>query len=229
MSEVHDHLPERSDISKTITGSLDRQKLWESIGKPISPQYMTEADMNQHYRGRFSCINKFVLLEAQHALKFIGCPSCVKEKSHGEITVTRFHILVQDDPMTTFKALARCFCWNCAFEEYWPLSYDPRPQAAFAGEKNDEEYVKKTFAPQQPSRLLGGPLNRGLGNALGAMGQQSRGIGLNPLGAATRDEYEALQNMYRQAIKKHPPLAGDATDEVRQSIMQKIRDAMSGR
>ncbi len=107
-----------------------RQKLWESIGMPQSPLYMREEDMNRDYRGRISFCLEQVAEEAQRALKFVGCPNCVVEKNYGEIAMTRLHIRIIDDVMTVFRAMARGFCYNCGYEEYWPLHHDPRPQQA---------------------------------------------------------------------------------------------------
>lgn len=121
--------------------ALERQRMWESIGMPMSPMYMSEEQMDRDFRGRFSCVNADVLREAQQALKFVACPDCVVTKNHGEITVTRFHIRVTDDIMTTFKAMARCFCYNCGHEEYWPLQRDPRAHAGDT-ERSLEELLK---------------------------------------------------------------------------------------
>ena len=195
--------------------ALSRQKLWEAIGAPISPNYMTEAVMDRDFRGRFSCINKDVLDEAQRALKFIACPKCVIEKSYGEISVTRLWIGVQDDVMTVFKAMARCFCYNCAHEEYWPLSHDPR-------KRDDEreaymkecEYAMKMQQAQIRNQQAMQNRPPGIGDSLlGGLGNQ----GLGALGSILPDEMQALQNVYRGLDK-----AGIPKNEIEKIIKRRM-------
>ncbi len=203
--------------------ALGRQKLWEELGMFESPKFMTEEIMNRDYRGRFTCINKDVLREAQQALKFIACPGCVIEKSYGEITVTRFHIRVQDDVMTVFKAMARCFCYNCAHEEYWPLSRDPRTRAQdeerYAYEK---EMMHRQLMQQQARNAAmqhSPPLGLGVAGAglLGSVGGLGANPVSNPLNAMRPDEMAALQRLY----------TGMPMDEHRkQTILENIRKKM---
>lgn len=207
--------------------ALDRQKLWETIGMPQSPKFMTEEIMNRDFRGRFCCINRDVLKEAQHALKFVACPRCVIEKPYGEIAVTRFHILVQDDVMTVFAAMARCFCYNCAHEEFWPLSRDPR---TINQQKMDEERyqyeremkMRQLQAQRNAASQSYPPMARGigggalgasspglLGGAGGVAGGSAMGMGQNaasnPFNSMHPDEMEALQRIYADTIKDHSP------------------------
>lgn len=198
-------------VNSTIAGSVERQNLWQSVGMPISPPYMTEEEMNRHYRGRFSCINAQLLREAQLVMKFVACPACVKAKSYGEIAVTRLHITVIDDPMTTFKALGRCFCFNCAHEEFWPLRVDPRPSSNENAEFHQAMAQaqaslnsQRSLANQAMGQLgnlgaaIGGGMaggQAGLGSAIGQM------LGGQPIPGASQAEREALQRIYNQAMQ----------------------------
>lgn len=197
--------------------AVQRQEVWEMIGMPMSPMYMSEETMNREYRGRFSCVNADVLREAQQALKFIACPKCVVHKDYGEITVTRLHIRVQDDIMNVFKAMARCFCYNCAHEEYWPLQRDPR-----ATDTSSEAYIQEMLRQRQDALRarypppfggvpsLGGVMGIGDASLLGGIGNNYGAMGQNRFAGMqmTDEEREALHRQYQKMASQagSPPL-----------------------
>lgn len=178
--------------------AVKRQQLWEGVGMPMSPMYMSEADLIGTYRNRMIATSEKVLDEMQRALRFVACPACteVRDRDFGIIAVTRLHIHVQDDVMTVFKAMARCFCFNCGFEEYWPLQRDPRAQPGDA-ERNIQELLRRNYGKSYAYGAGGGGaggLAGGLGNALG-------GAGLSGM-MMTTDERAALMRAYNQYQKE---------------------------
>jgi hypothetical protein len=215
----------RADGTVLDEAATKRQEIWESIGMPMSPMYMEQAEMDRTYRGRLTCVNRSVLEEAQRALKFIGCPKCVIERDYGEITVTRFHTRVQDDVMTVFKAMARNFCFNCGYEEYWPLSRDPR-----ARPDDSEKHIQDLLRQQYMGLPNSPPFANGPG--LGGL----TGMGINPLlgGAVaggnplrmTASEQAALMREYQRQVaqKVSPPTRPRTATEVQQ--MQEAYERM---
>lgn len=219
MTEQPVTLPSIYKSTTLDEAAAKRQKIWEDIGMPMSPMYMEQAEMDRTYRGRFTCINREVLEEAQRAMRFVACPNCVVERNHGEITVTRFHTRVQDDVMTVFAAMARNFCFNCGHEEFWPLGRDPRVQSG------QSESTISELLRQQYGSLMGRQNQAGIQQGIGIAK-----MGGPPIGGMMEDEHLALLRSYqKQAAAEMAKITGmkPPRNMTATEIQQRISHAMS--
>jgi hypothetical protein len=150
--------------TKRAEESRKRQKFWEGIGRPMSAKYAPSSEFDHDYHGTVSVADRRDLIEAQQHLKFIAYPQCQKDSTHGRIVVARLHIMIQDDIMTVFPAIARCLCYRCGFEELWPLDVDPRNTA---NRYDQEMYIHRNMlADAKNSALAGMANNVGLGSQM---------------------------------------------------------------
>src|SRR6478736_5271052 len=93
-----------------------RHKLWGDMNCPVAEAAIPEKEFEKRFLERY-CITQVTVQQTgalehiQRQLKRVFCPACV---------------IVDDEPMTTFAALALFKCFGCSFEEYHPLASDPR-------------------------------------------------------------------------------------------------------
>lgn len=194
--------PRRKELEKS---AADRFDIWTRCGAPFETgvdgsKYKTKY-IDRLYIGTMLWASK-QFPEFQIQQKAVFCPQCQKpDDSRGVIAVSRLFITVGDDPMTTFKALARFVCQNCCFEEYHPLTKDPR-------EDGRNQAFERMMAMQQAQS---GASDYGLGSlqdyqkkyGSGLAGQSSlTGYGISP--AMLPDEKESLYRLMQRKMGLKP-------------------------
>lgn len=203
------------DEGLTETGTLQRYRFWESMGQPISPKHMDQGQYQQQYQSRQTFVNRQVFNQAQGTMRTIFCPSCITEDPAGRITGTRLFTAIEDDVMTTFKALAHFTCHHCGFDEYHPMKSDPRVNQA-AGMAAQQEMTateikareREAYMQMQRMNMVGAMYgSAGLASGLGLGLADSNKLG--PIGSAipgaTDKEQAALQRIINEAYKSRKP------------------------
>ena len=184
-------------------GAQRRAELWRAMGFATSKPHMPQHEYDRDYVGRIWFCNEQVMDQAQQALRIILCPGCLKEDKRGGISATRFYVTVEDDVMTTFPAVGHFLCYHCGFEEWQPLSHDPRvhaqqQQAIDAAMMNQLQNAQNRLAQQQNDRMANQARYNQLADALGrgVVGLPGMGIG------GTSSEEAALRRLYEQHMQK---------------------------
>lgn len=218
----------------TETGILQRARLWEAMKYPMSPLRMDQNQYETQFKVRQTFPNKQIFYQAQALLQTIFCPSCITEDPAGRITGTRLYILVEDDVMTTFKAMGHMSCHHCGFNEYHPMKVDPRVNQAQSGkprymeeieemEKQRLRYEKQQLAAQTGA-MFGGVLAGSVPQGGGLLGQgadqraferellkmmeempKTPAKSVSPIPGATESEQAALQRLVNQVYKSKKP------------------------
>lgn len=212
------------------TGGLQRARLWESLGYPMSPPHMDQAKYEREYATRQTFVNRQVFYQAERLLRTVFCPSCIVEDAGGRITGVRLYAQVEDDVMTTFKAMGHFTCHHCGFDEYHPLAKDPRVNEAQSGkpgymreieelEKQRRRYeaMQRQAAPTIFGGVLAGSVPQG-GGLLGQAADQrlfedmllkrmeemgeTPAKSVSPIPGAIESEQAALQRLVDYAAKE---------------------------
>lgn len=140
---------------KASTDAEARFKLWTSMGVPTMKPAMSEDEYKHTYGGRL-VLNLYAfkhesLEEIQTIKKHIFCPACKEDlPERGMMRVSMMCAQIEDDPMTTFPALAHFTCHGCGFDEYHPMPADPR-KSMRAG-ADFMEKIRAEFLAQQEER-----------------------------------------------------------------------------
>ena len=177
-----------------VMDAEERFKFWVSCNAPFEAA-LTESEFKRKYQARFCIdIGLYYHKDYESFLRqegIIFCPRCLEKPKNGiVIKQTRLYISVIDDPMTTFKALARFFCHSCEFEEYHPLKQDPRKflerESAFSNIRAQYRAV-----PDNPRDTYGGESHRLYTE------YKKRLLSDSPV-PFSRDEYKAFQRLVQR-------------------------------
>lgn len=183
-------------------GAQRRAELWKALGFAVSKPHMPQHEYDRDYVGRIWFVSEQVMDQAQHALKIILCPGCLQyDEKKGTFTATRFYVTVEDDVMTTFPAVGHFLCHYCGFEEWQPLSHDPRAhaqqqQAIDAAMMNQLQNAQNRLAQQQNDRMANQARYNQLAAAMAQGSPFPPGLGIG----GTSSEEAALRRLYQKHL-----------------------------